>query len=273
MSFSEYERSLASGKPIRLYRFKRGVMRWLYNTGDRDLVIGSEVYRAVRGGIIDDGMNWSGNPDQDDLDITAPFDIEVAQLYRPFPPSAEVELEVFDIHYGDSQAVATWAGSIATVDWPKADRCTITCRSIEASMERPGLVDTYSLSCTAVLGDVKCRVDLNAYRVTTVLQSVTGASVSSGAFAAYPVGWFTGGYVEWAIGSGEFERRHIEGHNGSVLQLLGGIAGISAGMEVRVYPGCDFLSTTCNSKFDNAINFRGEPHLQGESPFNGANIW
>ena len=273
MSFDSREKSLATGKPIRLYRFSRGVMRWLYNSSDRDISLGSEIYRAVRGGISDSGIRWSGNPEQDDFDLTAPHDLEVAQLYRAFPPSEQVALAVFDLHYGDSESVAAWAGSVSVCNWPKADRCKISCMSLEASMARPGLVDTYSRTCTAVLGDLYCRVDLNSYRVTTTLQSVTGASVSSGAFAAYPGGWFTAGFVEWAIGSGEYERRHIEMHVGSVLQLLGGIAGISAGMEVRAYPGCDFLATTCHGKFTNSVNFRGEPHLQGDSPFDGSNVW
>lgn len=273
MSFDSREQSLATGQPVRLYKFSRGALRWLYNSSDRDIALGSEIYRSVRGGISDSGILQSGDTQQDEFVITAPGDLEVAQLYRTFPPSEEVALAVFDMHYGDVDVLASWAGSIATVNWPAPDRCKINCLSLEASMERPGLVDTYSRSCTAVLGDTQCRVDLNLYRVTTALQSVTGASVFSGTFAGYPDGYFTAGYVEWSVGSGEYDRRHIEAHGGSELRLLGGTAGIPSNAELRIYPGCDFLIGTCNGKFGNSINFRGEPHLQGESPFDGNQVW
>lgn len=273
MSFDSREQSLAAGQPLRLYRFSRGVLRWLYNSSDRDITLGSEVYRSVRGGLSDNGIQQSGDSAQDEFVITAPGDLEVAQLYRIFPPSEEVALAVFDMHYGDSEALASWAGSIATVNWPQPDRCKIACLSLEASMEQPGLVDTYSRSCTAVLGDTQCRVDLNGYRVTATPQSRDGLSVFSGTFAGYPDGWFTAGYVEWPVGSGEYDRRHIEAHSGAELRLLGGTGGIPLATELRVYPGCDFLIGTCDAKFGNSLNFRGQPHLQGESPFDGNQVW
>jgi len=273
MSFDAREQSLATGQPIRLYKFSRGVLSWLYNSSERDITLGTETYKTLRGGIEDNGILQSGDPEQDKFILTAPGDIEVAKLYRTYSPSDEVTLDVFDMHYGDDEVLSSWSGSITTVDWPSPERCQISCLSLEASMEQPGLVDTYSRSCTAVLGDVRCGVDLNLYRVTTTLQSLTGSEVSSGAFEAYADGYFTAGYVEWSVGSGEYDRRHIEAHTGSSLTLLGGTAGLSAGMSVRVYPGCDFLIGTCDGKFDNAVNFRGEPHLQGESPFDGNQVW
>ena len=39
------------------------------------------------------------------------------------------------------------------------------------------------------------------------------------------------------------------------------------GSKVRIYPGCDKRLATCVSKFDNAINFRGEPYIPGQDAF------
>ncbi|XUU61654.1 DUF2163 domain-containing protein [Erythrobacter sp. HA6-11] len=38
---------------------------------------------------------------------------------------------------------------------------------------------------------------------------------------------------------------------------------IAAGLKVRVREGCDHTHSTCHSRFDNAVNFRGEPFLPG----------
>lgn len=273
MSFDSREYSLADGAPVRLYEFSRGVWRWLYNSSDRDIAVGTEVYRTVRGGISDNGIRQSGVSKQDAFVITAPADIEVAQPWRGSRPSAEIYLHVLDMHYGESEIVHRLTGSISSVKWPRLDTCTITIQDIESSMERPGLIDTYSRTCTTTLYSTKCGVDRNLYRVETTIQSLTGASISAGAFAAYPDGWFNGGYVEWPIGQGEYDSRHIETHMGSVLQLLGGAVGLAAGQAIRVYPGCDFTAGTCSSKFDNLPNLRATPHMDGKSPFDGEQVF
>lgn len=273
MTFNSRESSLADGQPVRLYEFSRGVLRWNYASCDRNVTLSNQEYRTVRGGLSDNGIIQSGDPSADKLVITAPADLEVAQLFRVTPPSDEIRLVVRDMHYGDTDVVVSWVGSIKSVNWLALDRCRISCLSIEASMERPGLTDTYSRTCTAVLGDWRCKIDLEVYRVDLLPQSMTGTTVSSGTFAAYPDGWFTGGFVAWSVGSGNFDRRHIEAHQGSDLVMLGGTAGIPAGATLRVYPGCDFLIETCHGKFGNEPNFRGENKLQGESPFDGNQVW
>ncbi|EPO8089429.1 phage BR0599 family protein [Pseudomonas aeruginosa] len=273
MSFDSRETSLAAGTPIRLYEFSRGVLRWLYNSSDRDISVGTQVYRTVRGGISDNGIRQSGVSKQDAFVITAPADIEVAQPWRGGRPSAEIYLRVLDMHYGDGEIVHRLTASISSVKWPRLDSCTITCLDIESSMERPGLIDTYSRTCTTTLYSTQCGVDRNLHRVETTIQSLTGMAISSGAFASYPDGWFNGGYVEWSIGSGEYDSRHIETHVGSELQLLGGTAGLAGGQAIRVYPGCDFLAGTCDLKFDNLPNLRAVPHMDGKSPFDGEQVF
>ncbi|MDH1211147.1 phage BR0599 family protein [Pseudomonas chengduensis] len=273
MSFDSREFSQADGAPIRLYEFSRGVLRWLYNSCDRDIAVSTQVFRTLRGGISDNGIRQSGVSKQDNLVITAPADIEVAQPWRDGRPSAEIYLRVRDMHYGDGEIVSRFTGSIASVKWPRLDSCTITCQDIESSMDRPGLIDTYSRTCTTTLYSLQCGVDRNFHRVETTIQSLDGLAISSGAFASYPNGWFNGGYVEWPIGSGEYDSRHIETHAGSVLRLLGGTAGLAASQAIRVYPGCDFLAGTCNTKFDNLPNLRAVPHMDGKSPFDGEQVF
>ncbi|WP_374439150.1 phage BR0599 family protein [Pseudomonas panipatensis] len=273
MSFDQRESSLAAGQPIRLYDFSRGVLRWAYASCDRNITWSNQEYRSLRGGIEDNGIIQSGDPNTDKLILTAAADLEVAQLYREGSPSDEVRLVVRDMHYGDSDVVISWVGSIKSVDWPALDRCKISCLSIEASMERPGLVDTYSLTCGAVLGDWRCKVNLELYRINAAAQTMSGTTITNGVFATYPDGWFTGGFVAWPVGSGNFDRRHIVSHQGSALNMLSGTSGIPAGVQLRVYPGCDFLIDTCHNKYGNEPNFRGENKLQGESPFDGNQVW
>lgn len=273
MSFDSREQSLALGQPVRLYQFSRGVFRWSYNTSDRDITWNNAIFKSLRGGITDSGIIQSGDPESDTLTITAPADMEVAKLYRGVPPSDEINLVVYDLHWGDSDVLVSWMGTVAGVNWPKVDTATITCLSEEAGMEQPGLTDTYSRTCLAVLGDPWCGVDLNAYRVTVQIQSISGTTVSAGGAAAYPDGWFTGGFVEWSVGDGNYDRRHIERHQGGDLDMLAGTSGMPSSGVLRIYPGCDFMITTCDSKYGNRLRFRGEAQLQGSSPYDGNQVW
>ncbi|WP_312679875.1 phage BR0599 family protein [Stutzerimonas nitrititolerans] len=269
MSFDSQERSLDSGCPVRLYQFARGVLRWLYNSSDRDITRGTQVFRTVRGGILDEGIVQSGQASVDLFKINAPADLEVAQLYRSVPPSSEVALTVFDRHHGDNEDVVVWTGSIQSVRWPQLDSCQLICQPLSARMSMQGLRQGWERACHRALYDLGCTVNRDLYQVTTEIQDLTGASISSGTFASYPEGYFTAGFVEWSVGSGEYDRRAIERHSGSTLTLLGGTAGLAAGRTIRVYPGCDQTIQTCNDRFDNVLNFGGIWHLAGRSPFDG----
>jgi len=268
MSFSSRERSLADGAPLRLYKFKRGVIVWLYASGDRNITIGTEIYRSLRGGILDNGIRRTGETTADRMKITAQADIEVAQLYRAFPPSAEIELIIYDHHYGETIPQVAWSGSIETVRWPSLDRCEISAQTLMATLDVPGLRLTHERNCGAALFDRKCKVNRDLWRVDMTIQSMTGLTISSGTAEGYPNGWFDGGFIEWPIGSGEFERRAIERHVGSDMRLMGGTAGVPLA-PARVYPGCNRTAAMCLAKFNNLNNFRGDPNLMGKNPFNG----
>ncbi|MBH4497986.1 phage BR0599 family protein, partial [Pseudomonas aeruginosa] len=136
-----------------------------------------------------------------------------------------------------------------------------------------GLIDTSCRTCTATLGDHRCKVNLIPYRVTLTPQSVSAWVISSGVVAGYADGWFTGGYVEWQVDGDNYDRRYIERHAGADLHILGGTEGVPAGGQLRVYPGCDLLDETCAGKFDNILNFRGFNKMQGKSPFDGDQVW
>jgi uncharacterized phage protein (TIGR02218 family) len=268
MSFSEREHSIAAGQPVRLYRFSRGVLRWLYNSSDRDITVGSEIYRALQGGIIDDGVRRTGETSSDEITLTAPADIDVAQLYRSAPPSAEVGLQIFDYQHQESDVVGAFTGTILYVRWPQLDRCEICCQALTASLDVPGLRLTWDRNCGAALFDLRCGVNRDLWSVEISIQFITSATLTSADAAAYPDGWFDGGFIEWSIGGGETDRRAIETHRGSELQLMEGTSGISLG-AATAYPGCGRTAQQCKDKYSNLDNFRGDPNLMGTNPFDG----
>ncbi len=272
MNFDGIETSLASGKPIRLYLFERGAsLRWAYTGPDRDITYQNVDY--LRREISDDGIRQSGESSADALTITGPASLAVAQLYRGAPPSDEITLTIRDMHFGDTEALVSWSGSISDVNFPAVDRCEIVCESLAASLQRQGLRLAWQRNCPYALGDRNCKVDMEPLAVPGTVITLDGTTLSATAWAGYPDGWFAGGWVQWPVGGGEFDRRGIESHVGGVLGLLGGTAGLALNQVLTGYPGCSRTIQVCQDKFTNSDNYGGVYHLPGRSPFDGKPVF
>lgn len=269
MSFEAQDASLSAGRPLQLYLFRRGVLLWAYASGDRAVVWNSITFKHLAGGISSDGARRTGEISADRLKVTAPADLEVAQLYRNMPPSSEIRLTIYDYQIGTEQAVAAWDGLIEWVNWPALDRCEIVALPLTASLDVPGLRNTWDPNCGASLFDRRCKVNRDLWRVELTIQSLTGTTISSAMAAGFANGHFAGGFIEWPVGGGEYDRRTIEHHQGSVLTLMGGTAGLSLAQTLRVYPGCDRTAATCHYKYSNLDNMRADPNMMAKNIFNG----
>lgn len=273
MSYELIETSIDLGRPIRLYKFMRGIVTWAYCTADRDVTYQSVMYKSIPGGLRDSGIRQSGEATADAFEITAPSNIDVAQLYRGVGPSDKIELTVYDMHFGETQAIIAYIGSIYTVKFPAQDRCTIVCNTDSVGLNAMGLTLTWARGCPYTLYERGCEVNRDLYKIDATVQSKTGLTISSGTFESYDDAWFAGGYVEWPVGTGLFDRRGIVSHVGSVLELLGGTQGIGLGLTITAYPGCNKTIQQCHDKFENDPNYGGAPHQPGKSPFDGTPVF
>lgn len=271
MTFELIEASIDSGKPVRLYKFARGVVTWGYCTADRDIMHLGVRYRSTA--ISDNTIRQSGEAVADALEVTAPSSIDVAQLYRGVGPSDPIDITVFDMHYGDTEAVIAYVGSIYTVKFPAVDRCIIVCNTESVNLKAMGLRLTWGRNCPYTLYERGCEVNRDLYKIETTVQGMDGLTISNGVFDGFADTWFAGGYVEWPVGVGNFDRRGVVSHTGSVLELFGGTQGLVLGMAITAYPGCNKTIDQCHTKFNNKDNFGGHPHQPGKNPFDGTPIF
>lgn len=270
MTYELIETSLDSGKPIRLYKFSRGVTSWGYCTADRDITHLGVKYRSTA--VSDNTIRQSGEATADTFEVTLPAAADIAQMYRGVGPSKAIDITVYDMHYGDTEAIISYIGSIYAVKFPAQDRSKIICNTDSISLKLLGLRYTWGRNCNYTVFERGCEVNRDLYKVEALVQSMDGLTISSATFATLDDDWFAGGYVEWQQGVGNFETRGIVSHTGSVLELLGGTEGILLGSTVAVYPGCNGTLSICSGKFSNSDNFGGNPHQPGKSPFDGTPI-
>jgi uncharacterized phage protein (TIGR02218 family) len=130
---------------------------------------------------------------------------------------------------------------------------------------------TFQKACSAILGDGQCRVDLSLpeYRHEEVLGADPADGVVLTSAGAYAAGWFSYGTITVLTGQAAGLRAVIklDQKEGGVRRLTfweGFAVAPLQGDLVRVTAGCNRVMSTCRTKFDNLLNFRGFPHIPGD---------
>jgi uncharacterized phage protein (TIGR02218 family) len=118
-----------------------------------------------------------------------------------------------------------------------------------------------SAECRAELGDRDCRVALAAHQRVARVTAVDGHAVTVD--AALAEGDYLFGRLRWIDGAMRGTSAAIIAQAGGVLTLARSADRAVAGERVALIAGCDKRLATCATRFANAENFRGEPHLPG----------
>jgi uncharacterized phage protein (TIGR02218 family) len=125
--------------------------------------------------------------------------------------------------------------------------------------------EVYAPDCAADLGDARCGVDLVALEESGTVDAVTSATVFETTLAQ-ATGWYDGGELTWTGGANAGQTvavRSWDAATGTLSLFLPALYPMQAGDAFTIRPGCDKSFGTCQAKFDNAVNFRGFPHVPG----------
>ncbi len=131
---------------------------------------------------------------------------------------------------------------------------------------------TFQASCDAILGDVRCGVNLNdpANKGSGSVVTVSGArAFTASGLAGFTDGWFALGTLAWTSGANAGRKTEIMTHalaSATVTITLMEIPVrlLGTGDAFDIFAGCDKAFETCKAKFANAANFRGFPHIPGQ---------
>lgn len=172
---------------------------------------------------------------------------------------ASVKLLAADWSDPGAEIVPLLGGQIGEVSI-EADGFSAELRGAAARLSKSPCPST-SPECRAAFGDRKCRIDLAGRtiraRVVSAIDNVL--ELDRQLDSRYLFG----------------RLRYLEGENCGVATAILGVnadqlslrdrprAPIEAGIAVEIREGCDKRFETCVTRFNNALNFRGEPHLPG----------
>lgn len=269
MTYDARERSADQARPVEIYTFRRQALAWRYTSANRNVVVAFQTYATapIERTDIEQGseINRSG------IKVTVPRDFEIAMFFAASPPSDSISLTIQQYHEGDSEIVPVWSGRVLGVEF-EGSKATLSLEPSGTSIRRNGLRRVYSKLCTAVL--YACGVNREAFRVVAAADAVSGVTVTAGEVGTLGDGYFNGGYIEYLVGSGVYDRRDILSQVGAVLTLNRPPSGLSVGGAFNAYPGCDHtLGDGGCPKFSNVINYAGQPYLPEKNPFGNDPIY
>lgn len=259
-------RQSSSSRLCKIWRIERTdgvVLR--FTEHDRDLTVDGETYYATAS-FDASSIKASADLSVDDLDVQGAFDSAYIRaedlLAGKYHGATFVVSEMLwdNVAAGADVLRWGWLGRVKEVGGQfVAELLGPTVR-----LNKP-LLQMYQPSCRATLGDPRCGVNLAAYTqsgAVTVVNSrrsfeVSGVSVPSGDET-----YFQGGLLTFTnTGDLQGVSMEVQACDGLTVELLLQMPfDIQVGDTFTITAGCDHSLATCRDRFNNVLNFRGEPH-------------
>jgi uncharacterized phage protein (TIGR02218 family) len=231
---------------------------------DRDLVYGSVTYQA-RTGFTPSAIASHSDLAVDNLDIEGLLDaatITAADIEAGRYDYAEIE--IFLLNYADfSQGILKlrrgWVGEVTL----RGGRFVAEIRGLTQKLSQQ-IGEIYSPTCRAHLGDSRCGVNLTSFTATGTVTQVVSSLVIQDNSRTEAAGVYKHGLITFTTGPNAGLSREIKDFsNKQIVLALPFPHLVAVGHTYTISQGCDKTLKTCISRFGNAVNFRGEPHVPG----------
>lgn len=235
-----------------------------YTDCDRDILYASNTYLSIVG-FTPSSIESKDDFSVDNVDVAGVLEtgyITAPDLMAGLYDFAEVE--IFQVNYLDltQDRMMLRRGKLGEVRLQK-DTFVAELRGLSELMQQH-IGQLFSPSCRAILGDTRCQVNMTSFTFAATVNAVTSSLIFTANALTQAAGYFTGGEVRWLTGANAGLKREIkEFANKQIILALPMPYAITNGDTCNVLAGCDKLFATCKAKFNNAANFRGEPHVPG----------
>jgi uncharacterized phage protein (TIGR02218 family) len=233
-----------------------------FTSHDRDLEVSGLVYRAAPG-MVPSAIEASDGFDGSSVDLSGALTsdaITADDLAAGRWDGAQLLLTAHDWTRAEVDPVFLARGELGEIARDD-ESFTAELRGPTVVLDAPVVEETSPL-CRAKLGDVRCRVDMaSRQRFARVVSAIGNVLTVSGSHAD---GAYAFGKLRWVGGRNSGLESWIDASTGGqlVLREEPHFSAV-AGDLVELIEGCDRTFSTCRTRFANAANFRGEPHLPG----------
>lgn len=127
--------------------------------------------------------------------------------------------------------------------------------------QQVGIVSTKN--CRARLGDNMCTKDLTSFTTILTVTGVTSKQIFTVSGATATDDYYGEGIVEWLSGNNAGVKQKVRTYVGTTkvfTLVLPMVLDIQVGDQFTAIAGCRKRLYDCRDKFNNVLNFQGEPH-------------
>ena len=255
-------------RPKELYWFVEQAnppIEWLYTSADTKITYQLAEFLPIA--IGHDEIESKNELSKSNLTVTVSLDEEMARRWLRSSTDAIVSLTIFSGDIDTAVTAVIWKGRLASVK-PTDKSIQLIFESIFTSLRRPGLRRKYQATCPHVLYGNNCKAPKANFAFEAIPTVVNGIFLTVPYATEFADGWFTGGMIEGVDGVARF----IVSHVGENIKLIRPLEGLEANQAITLYPGCDRLASTCESKFNNLLNIGSFPYIPIQNPFKGRSI-
>jgi uncharacterized phage protein (TIGR02218 family) len=135
-------------------------------------------------------------------------------------------------------------------------------RGLTQKLQQPiGIVSTKN--CRARLGDANCTKDLTSFTTTLTVTGVTSKQAFAASAATATDDFYGEGIITWLTGNNAGVSQKVRTYAGSTKTftlVLPMVLTVQNGDTFTAIAGCRKRLADCRDKFNNVLNFQGEPH-------------
>lgn len=240
-----------------------------YTDHDRDIIFESVTYKAETG-FTPSAIESNAALNVDNLDVEGMLSdgaiTESDILAGKYDFAA---IEIFQLNYRDPTQGALklrrgWLGEISL----QKHQFVAEIRGLTQKLSQT-IGEFFSPSCRATLGDTRCKVNLATHTVTGSVTTPLSKQTFKDSARTEASGIFNFGLLTFTGGANNGlsmevkEYSKLSAGDGQITLVLPMPFTVSAGDSYQMSKGCDKTVETCVARFNNILNFRGEPSVPG----------
>lgn len=241
--------------------FRRDGITLGFISHDRDLTFGGILHRAAPG-MVPTAIRLTSDLSEENAGVEGALShdtIDESDLAAGLFDEASIEVGIVDWETLDAHTLYT--GSLGRIEDNK-NSFSGELNSAKSALAQD-LVPRTSPTCRAVFCGRGCGLSATRFTSRVVLEQVD-ADLNQVRVSGLVSEDHLDGQIRFLDGPQTGIAFAIVGVNGDWLALDRPLsAGIASGIAAELRQGCDHTLGTCSSRFDNALNFRGEPFLPG----------
>jgi uncharacterized phage protein (TIGR02218 family) len=233
-----------------------------FTSHQRDVTVSSVLYKAGPGLDVQSLASSAGMA-VDNTELTILPDDTIftrTDILAGRWDGAAFELFLFNWRTPADGRDVLMAGTLGQVK-PQRGAYVVELRGLQQYLQQPvGAVSTKT--CRARLGDAACGINLASYTVTGTLTGVTSQTVFTDTARTEADHYFAEGTLTWTSGNNDGLSARVRLYAADTFTLAVPALGVvQVGDTYSVHAGCrKRLTEDCLAKFDNVLNFQGEPH-------------